>query len=379
MKIWKLEDVIISNQATEPKRIVVKIGSSSLTSLHGEISRKKLEKLVEQLVKLKDNGYEVLLVSSGAVAAGYRKLGFLERPKSLPEKQAAASIGQGLLMEAYSDLFLSHGYVASQILITRGDFSDETRYNNVRNTINVLVDRGIIPIINENDTVTVDRLRFGDNDTLSAKVAGLVGADFLAVLSDIDGLYTDNPVKNPEATRIERVKAITPEIEAAAGDAGSAVGTGGMKSKLDAFKIAMASGIKGFLGDATEKDIIYRSVLGEAEGTYFEADQDMDYLNRKKQWIAFNSGPVGEIIMKMDDQIPHSVEFHNISAIKGNFKQGDVVRILDETGARIGLGIVNQAASELWQALASPVRNIEETIVDQEAFVCELEHTVPIR
>ncbi|PAD34841.1 glutamate 5-kinase [Terribacillus saccharophilus] len=366
-------------QATEPKRIVVKIGSSSLTSLHGEISRKKLEKLVEQLVKLKDNGYEVLLVSSGAVAAGYRKLGFLERPKSLPEKQAAASIGQGLLMEAYSDLFLSHGYVASQILITRGDFSDETRYNNVRNTINVLVDRGIIPIINENDTVTVDRLRFGDNDTLSAKVAGLVGADFLAVLSDIDGLYTDNPVKNPDATRIELVKAITPEIEAAAGDAGSAVGTGGMKSKLDAFKIAMASGIKGFLGDATEEDIIYSSVLGEADGTYFEADQDMDYLNRKKQWIAFNSGPVGEIILKRDDQTPHSVEFQNISTIKGNFKKGDVVRILDETGARIGLGIVNQAASELWQALASPVRNIEETIVDQEAFVCELEHTVPIR
>lgn len=334
---------------------------------------------MEQLVKLKDNGYEVLLVSSGAVAAGYRKLGFLERPQSLPEKQAAASIGQGLLMEAYSDLFLSHGYVASQILITRGDFLDETRYNNVRNTINVLVDRGIIPIINENDTVTIDRLRFGDNDTLSAKVAGLVGADFLAVLSDVDGLYTDNPVKNPEAARLDRVKAITPEIEAAAGDAGSAVGTGGMKSKLDAFKIAMASGIKGFLGDATEEDIIYRSVLGQAGGTYFEADQDTDYLNRKKQWIAFNSGPEGEIIIKHTDEVPDSIEFADITSIKGNFKKGDVVRIQDETGARIGLGIVNQAASELWQALTSPVRNRKEVIVDQEAFVCELEHTVPIR
>ncbi|QXE03511.1 glutamate 5-kinase [Terribacillus sp. DMT04] len=369
----------MSKPATELKRIVVKIGSSSLTSLHGEISRKKLEKLVEQLVKLKDNGYEVLLVSSGAVAAGYRKLGFLERPKSLPEKQAAASIGQGLLMEAYSDLFLSHGYVASQILITRGDFLDETRYNNVRNTINVLVDRGIIPIINENDTVTVDRLRFGDNDTLSAKVAGLVGADFLAVLSDIDGLYTDNPAKNPEATRIELVDAITPEIEAAAGDAGSTIGTGGMKSKLDAFKIAMASGIKGFLGEATAEDIIYRSVRGDAEGTYFEASEDIDYLNRKKQWIAFNSGPVGEIIMKHSNQSPILINLSDIQTVKGNFKKGDVVRIQSEAGERIGLGIVNQDASELWQALASPVKNMEETIVDQEAFVCELDHTVPIQ
>ncbi|SNZ02438.1 glutamate 5-kinase [Terribacillus aidingensis] len=375
----KLEELIISKPATELKRIVVKIGSSSLTSLHGEISRKKLEKLVEQLVKLKDNGYEVLLVSSGAVAAGYRKLGFLERPKSLPEKQAAASIGQGLLMEAYSDLFLSHGYVASQILITRGDFSDETRYNNVRNTINVLVDRGIIPIINENDTVTVDRLRFGDNDTLSAKVAGLVGADFLAVLSDIDGLYTDNPAKNPEATRIELVEAITAEIEAAAGDAGSAIGTGGMKSKLDAFKIAMASGIKGFLGEATAEDIIYRSVLGDAEGTYFEASEDIDSLNRKKQWIAFNSGPVGEIIIKNINQSPILINLSDIQTVKGNFKKGDVVRIQNEAGERIGLGIVNQDASELWQALASPVKNMEETIVDQEAFVCELDHTVPIQ
>ncbi|MFP7493161.1 glutamate 5-kinase [Terribacillus saccharophilus] len=374
-----MEDVIISIQATKPKRIVVKIGSSSLTSLHGEISRKKLEKLVEQLVKLKDNGYEVLLVSSGAVAAGYRKLGFLERPTSLPEKQAAASIGQGLLMEAYSELFLSHGYVASQILITRGDFLEETRYNNVRNTLNVLVDRGIIPIINENDTVTVDRLRFGDNDTLSAKVAGLVGADFLVVLSDIDGLYTDNPAKNPEAKRIELVEAITPEIEAAAGDAGSTVGTGGMKSKLEAFKIAMASGIKGFLGDATEEDIIYQSVLGQADGTYFEAAQDADHLNRKKQWIAFNSGPEGEIIIKKTEQLPASIVFTDVLSIKGNFKKGNVVRIQDETGARIGLGIVNQAASELWQDLSSPVRNKQETIVDQEAFVCELEHTVPIR
>ncbi len=184
---------------TKQQRIVIKIGSSSLTSRHGEISQKKLEKLVDEIVYLKDAGHEVVLVSSGAVAAGYRKLGCLERPNTLPEKQAAASIGQGLLMESYSKLFLSHGYVASQILITRSDFLDEDRYKNVRNTLNVLLERGIIPIVNENDTVTVDRLKFGDNDTLSAKVAGLVDADQLVILSDIDGLYNADPTKNIHA------------------------------------------------------------------------------------------------------------------------------------------------------------------------------------
>ena len=180
----------------EKKRVVIKVGSSSLTSRHGEISRRKLEKLADEIALLKDEGHEIVFVSSGAVAAGYRKLGCIDRPTSLPEKQAAASIGQGLLIEAYSEIFLSHGYVASQILITRSDFSDEKRYNNVRNTLNVLLERGIIPIVNENDTVTVDRLKFGDNDTLSAKVAGLVEADQLMILSDIDGLYDSDPRKN---------------------------------------------------------------------------------------------------------------------------------------------------------------------------------------
>jgi glutamate 5-kinase len=278
---------------TTKKRVVVKIGSSSLTSRHGEISRRKLEKLVDEVVSLKDDGHEVLLVSSGAVAAGYRKLGFLQRPNTLPEKQAAASIGQGLLMEAYSELFLSHGYVASQILITRDDFSDEHRYNNVRNTINILLERGIVPIINENDTVTVNRLKFGDNDTLSAKVAGLVDADMLVILSDIDGLYDADPRKHPHAKRLERVREITPEIEQTAGEAGSSVGTGGMRSKIDAFKIALASGIPSFLGKATTANILYDAVYQKAIGTYFEVTDSTINLNSKKQWIAFNSGPRG--------------------------------------------------------------------------------------
>lgn len=270
----------------EPERVVIKIGSSSLTSRHGEISRRKLEKLADEIVGLKDLGYEVILVSSGAVAAGYRKLGCLQRPDTLPEKQAAASIGQGLLMESYSELFLSHGYVAAQILITRSDFLDEDRYKNVRNTLNVLLERGMIPIVNENDTVTIDRLKFGDNDTLSAKVAGLVDADQLVILSDIDGLYNANPNNNPRAKRLEVVTEITPEIEQAAGDSGSFVGTGGMKSKIEAVKMAMTFGITTFLGHAAQKHVVRDAVMGSAKGTYFKGCTPSISMNHKEKWIA---------------------------------------------------------------------------------------------
>ncbi|MDA7027992.1 glutamate 5-kinase [Bacillus sp. CLL-7-23] len=368
------------------KRVVVKVGSSSLTSLNGEISRKKLEKLVEQIVYLKDAGHEVLLVSSGAVAAGYRKLGFIDRPDTLPEKQASAAIGQGLLIESYSKLFLSHGYIASQILITRSDFSDEKRYNNVRNTLNVLLERGIIPIINENDTVTVNRLKFGDNDTLAAKVSGLIDADLLTILSDIDGLYDANPRQTPGARLVKEVSEITPEIEASAGDAGSDIGTGGMKSKLDAFKITMASGIKGFLGKADHPDILQKAVNGTARGTYFESNADTLTLNHKKQWIAFNSGPEGDIIVSNESKEfiidrKKSLYPSSIYEINGRFSNGSVVRILDQEGEEIGLGIVNFSSAELrkWKKdVNQETASFSQAVVDREAFVCHLELSAPL-
>jgi glutamate 5-kinase len=250
-------------------RVVIKIGSSSLTSRHGEVSRNKLEKLTKEMVQLKDLGHEVVLVSSGAVAAGYRKLGCLKRPDNLPEMQAAASIGQGLLMESYSELFLSHGYLVGQILITKSDFSDEVRYKNLRNTLSVLLERGIIPVVNENDTVTIGHLKFGDNDTLSAKVAGLIDADQLIILSDINGLYNANPMKNSNAQLMELVTKITPDIEAYAGDSENVMGTGGMKSKIEAVKIAFASGIPAFIGNATQHNILVEAIYRKAKGTYF--------------------------------------------------------------------------------------------------------------
>ncbi|RSK27129.1 glutamate 5-kinase [Bacillus sp. HMF5848] len=363
------------------KRVVIKIGSSSLTSMHGEISRRKLERLVDEVARLKDDGHEVLLVSSGAVAAGYRKLGCLERPNSLPEKQAAAAIGQGLLIEAYSDLFLSHGYVASQILITRSDFSDENRYNNARNTINVLLERGIIPIVNENDTVTINRLKFGDNDTLSAKVSALVDADQLLILSDIDGLYNCDPRKNKNATLLDRVEEITSDIEDMAGEPGSAVGTGGMRSKIDAFKITMAAGIPAFLGKSGTPDIIYEAVHRKAKGTYFEAKKDATNLDSRQQWIAFNSGPEGEIIIKepAKNRIKEQaggVHLQDIEDIAGQFKKGAVVRILDSHKKQIALGIVNYTAQELVKETNSSRNNIEAVSIDH--LVCHIKVSLPV-
>ncbi|MDZ5472988.1 glutamate 5-kinase [Bacillus sp. 31A1R] len=369
---------------TAPQRVVIKIGSSSLTSRHGEISRRKLEKLVDEIALLKDMGHEVVLVSSGAVAAGYRKLGCLERPNTLPEKQAAASIGQGLLMEAYSELFLSHGYVASQILITRSDFSDENRYKNVRNTLNVLLERGIIPIVNENDTVTIDRLKFGDNDTLSAKVAGLLDSDRLIILSDIDGLYNADPRKQLHAKLLEKVTEITPEIEAAAGDSGSSVGTGGMRSKIEAVKIAMASGITTFLGKAGIPHVLMGAVNETARGTYFKVEAHMVNLNQKKKWIAFNSGPEGEVFIneEMTHQLinmKQGLTLTGLIKVNGPFAKGAVIRILDQEGSELGLGVVNFSHVELERWMKQDViPHPTEFVVKAEDFVCHLEVSLSV-
>ncbi len=367
---------------TEQQRIIIKVGSSSLTSRHGEISIKKLEKLVEEIVQLKDLGHEVVLVSSGAVAAGYRKLGCLTGPHTLPEKQAAASIGQGLLIESYSKLFLSHGYVASQILITRSDFLDEDRYTNVRNTLNVLLERGIIPIVNENDSVTVDRLKFGDNDTLSAKVAGLVDANQLLILSDIDGLYTSDPTKYIHAKLLERINEITPEIEAAAGGSESLVGTGGMKSKIEAVKIAMASGITTFLGNASKNNIVVDAVFEKAKGTYFKAEVPLISLNQKKKWIAFNSRPEGEIIIdhlakKRIIENQQSLLPSDIFQVKGPFEKDAVIRIIDIYENKIGCGIVNFSSDKLQELIErSDIENDPPFVMDINLFVFHSE--VPI-
>lgn len=252
--------------------------------------------------------------------------------------------------------------------------------------MNVLLKRGIIPIINENDTVTVNRLKFGDNDTLSAKVAGLIDADLLTILSDIDGLYDANPRKTPDAALVREVNEITPEIEASAGDAGSEVGTGGMKSKLDAFKITMASGIKGFLGRADTPGLLHEAISGTAKGTYFIPNADSHTLNHKEQWIAFNSGPEGDIVVHNESKEfiidrKKSLYPSSIYEINGRFSNGSVVRILDQEGEEIGLGVVNFSSSQLrkWKKDTNQeTAASSQAVVDREAFVCHLELSVPL-
>ncbi|GAB7389295.1 glutamate 5-kinase [Bacillaceae bacterium] len=332
------------------KRIVVKIGSSSLTNKSGGLSTEKLAAYVEDIARLKGEGHEVVLVSSGAVAAGFKALGYPARPVTIEGKQAAAAVGQGLLIEAYNKLLKAHGCVAAQLLLTRADFAEQERYRNAYNTLSILLKRGIIPIINENDTVSVDELTFGDNDILSALVAGMIHADFLMILTDTNGLYTANPLTDPEARRFDFVAEITPEIEAAAGTSGSKVGTGGMKSKLEAAKRAVSLGIEVFIGKRSAQSTLLDVLHHRGDGTYFSPAPTT--LRTTKQWIAFHSGTKGRI--QVDDGAKQallhdggSLLLPGITAVFGDFQAGDVVEVIDLQEQAIGRGKVNYSAKEL--------------------------------
>ncbi len=358
------------------QRVVIKVGSSSLTNEQGDLDFKKIKKMIDEIVVLKNLGYEVILVSSGAVAAGYRKLGCLQPPKSVGEKQAAASIGQGILIESYARLFSEKGYHAGQLLITPSDFLDEVRYNNIRNTINILLEKQIIPIINENDSVSIEQMNFGDNDTLAAKVAGLLDADQLLLLSDIDGLYNQNPKENADAKLIKYINEISPEVEAMASGSSSHVGTGGMKTKIEAARIALSTGIVSFVGNASTPSIISNAVKGKAKGTYFVPKKQNRHLSHRKKWIAFNSNIEGVIVINQQSQyVPSFNSFYlkDILGIKGVFEESAVVKIEDQHGKVVGKGIVAMSSTELSYLLeGSRKRNSSYSIlvVNVDEFVC---------
>lgn len=256
------------------KRVVVKVGSSSLTHKNtGHISLSKLEKLIRQLADLKNSGKEVILVSSGAQAVGISALNLKERPTEIEKKQAVASVGQASLMMIYQKLFREYGLVSSQVLITKDVVDEDKRKANAKNTFKALLAYGVIPIVNENDTVATDEIEFGDNDTLSAIVAELVEADLLVLLSDIDGLYDSDPTDNPEAKLISKIKTITDDVFSMASDSASAVGTGGMVTKLEAARFATASGISMVIANSERKDVLSDILAGNEVGTFFVAKQ----------------------------------------------------------------------------------------------------------
>ncbi len=272
----------------DKQRIVIKIGSSSLTHPQtGELNLLKIEKLIRILCDLRGEGRDVVLVSSGAIAAGRQALGGQKRPESISEKQAYAAVGQARLMMVYQKLFSEYNRVAAQVLLTKDTMTNEVSRYNAQNTFDELIQLGAIPIVNENDTVSTHEIQFGDNDRLSAIVAALIGADLLILLSDIDGLYSDDPRKNPQAQFISLVEEISPELlEMGKDTAGSDVGTGGMSAKLAAARIATDSGSDMVIANGENVEIIHDIMQGEFKGTLFMAHRNldfdlMDYINHQ--------------------------------------------------------------------------------------------------
>lgn len=335
------------------QRIVVKIGSSSLTNSKGEIDHEKLQDHIDAIAALKRQGHEVLLVSSGAVAAGFRKLGYPSRPITLKGKQAAAAVGQSLLIQQYAMGFQEYEMITAQILLTRTDFSKKERYKNAYATFTELLERSIIPIINENDTVSIAELTFGDNDMLSALVSGLVHADQLIILTDINGYYNDNPNKNPNAQRINHLSDITEEILSKAAGSGSKVGTGGMQSKLLAAQTALNSGVTVFIGKGTGANKLIDILKGNGDGTYISKNHSSTMPNNK-QWISFTevSGKIfideGAKIALLDKG--KSLLPAGVCEVEGEFTAGDVVEVYCQD-ILLGRGEVHYSSEELTFAL----------------------------
>ena len=332
------------------KRVVVKVGSSLLANHMMKPYEASLKSLVSQLCDLRDEGIEVVLVSSGAVVLGLGELGEKVRPSDTSSLQAAAAIGQALLMRLYGDYFKSRGRCCAQLLLTWDDFADRTRFNNARNTLDVLLKRGVVPIINENDTISTDEIKFGDNDKLSALVASLVHADLLIMLSDVDGLYKKEDGKLTEL--FKEIRDITSEIEGSAGGVTNKnVSKGGMIAKIHAVKIASSADVPSVIANGQTENVIRRIVLDkEPLGTYFF--EKSEKLLMRKHWIMFVAKPRGTVAV--DDGARKVLLKGNASLLlpgvvtcAGNFSSGDVVLIVDARGEELGRGITNYAVTEV--------------------------------
>jgi glutamate 5-kinase len=346
------------------KRVVIKIGSGVISNQHG-LDLAMIEALSRDVKDLLRRGVDVVLVSSGAVAAGKADLGIVGRPRTIPLKQAAAAIGQSRLMRAYKDAFRPLGQTMAQILLTRDDLANRRRYLNARNTLMTLLDHGVTPVINENDTVVVDEIRFGDNDNLSAMVTNLVEANLLVILSDVDGLYDQDPTDHPRARLIPVVEKITPEIESMAGDAGTDHGTGGMATKIKAAKRASLYGVGTVIVNGRSPRIISRLFEGEELGTYFLPARDR--MTAKKHWIAFTKKPRGKLFLDNGAKRAlveggKSLLPSGISGVEGGFERGDAVRLCDLEGNEFAKGVINYALPELLRIMGKKTSEIENIL-----------------
>ncbi len=344
------------------KRLVIKIGSSILTSEDNGLNLERVQSVTDDISAVKDAGFEVVIVSSGAVAAGMKKLELKEKPKDIVLKQAAAAVGQSSLMWAYEKCFSIHGRKVAQVLLTRDDLSDRKRYINSRNTLITLLSYGVVPVINENDTVATEEIRFGDNDNLASLVAGLIDAERFIILSDVDGLFSDDPTVNPHAKLIEVVERITPELERKAGGSASAVGTGGMFSKLLAAKRAVHHGITVNIVNGRTEGIISSLLKGARHGTEFKPRQTR--LSSKKGWIAYacrtrgsitvDEGAAKALVRRGKSLLPSGV-----LSLSGTFEEGDAVYCLDPDGKRIAKGLTNYSSAEIEMIKGKKTSEIE--------------------
>ncbi|HSV30903.1 MAG TPA: glutamate 5-kinase [Atribacteraceae bacterium] len=330
------------------KLIVVKVGSSLLVD-GNNISRDRLGQLAENIVRIRQRGKQMILVSSGAMACGMSVMGIREMRRDIPFKQAMAAIGQVILMERYSEVFASHSVPVAQVLLAPEDTHNRSKYLNVRNTFESLLTLGVLPIVNENDTVAVEEIKFGDNDRLSALVASLVDAHLLVILSDIEGLYTTDPKKDPHATFIRKVDYIDKMIEDMAGGQGSVFSAGGMKSKITAARIATWSGIGTIIASGKDFSILSDILSGKERGTYFSPLPKA--LRSRKRWIGFGMICQGTIIV--DEGAEKAISGNKsllpagITGSVGSFEPGDCVEIRGKSGRLIARGLVNYSSDEL--------------------------------
>ncbi|MFQ5933274.1 MAG: glutamate 5-kinase [Dehalococcoidia bacterium] len=335
------------------RRLVVKLGSNLLAGDDQGLDLKLMSSLVGQVARLRREGGQVIVVTSGAIASGKGILKKVPGHQGVPLRQVLASVGQSRLMQAYDRLFGEHDITVAQALVSRGDLSDRLRYLNVRNTLTTLLELGVVPLVNENDVVAVEEIqetRFGDNDNLSAMVANLVDADLLMLLTDTAGLYTADPRKDPEARLISRVEVIDEEIEALAGGTQSPWSVGGMVTKVQAARLATASGVDVVVADGREQDVVTRLARGESIGTLFPSPTTR--LESRKRWmlsglnslgtLRVDSGAAGALVNGGKSLLPAGVV-----GVEGEFHRGDVVDILDGKGRRIACGLANYDADEV--------------------------------
>ncbi len=330
------------------KRVVVKVGSSVIATYKMKPKMAHLRSLVDQITAIRKKGIDVILVSSGAIVLGMGELATKQRPADLASLQAVAALGQSILMERYKALFKRNKTKCGQLLLTWDDFEDRKRYNNARNTLNAMADLNIIPIVNENDTISTEEIKFGDNDKLSAMVASLVGADLLLILSDVEGFYD---TKSKDKKVFNEIKEITEEIESiATGTTKKNMSKGGMKAKLQAIKVASHAKIPCIIANGETENVLLRILKGEQIGTLFVEKEEK--LLARKHWISFGAKPKGTFIVDQGAKEAllkggRSLLLPGVESYEGDFKKNDVIVVCDPSRHEIARGIVNYSVSEL--------------------------------